>query len=78
MDRASGLTDTTLEIAQVKRAMIKAAKQVYLLLDSSKWDQTGFIKVAQLDEIDVVITDSEFPVAARSALERLGLKVILV
>ncbi|MEO7724511.1 MAG: hypothetical protein ABIU29_07465 [Chthoniobacterales bacterium] len=49
---------------------MKAAKQVYLLVDSSKWDQTGFIKVVQLDEIGVVITDN--PIHART----LGVKVI--
>ena len=41
LDLQDGLTDTTLEIAQVKRAMIKAAKQVILLADSAKWDHTG-------------------------------------
>ncbi len=61
LDLASGLTDTTLEIAQVKRAMIQSAKQVYLLADSSKWDQTGFIKVASLEGIDTLITDKQLP-----------------
>ncbi len=64
-DLESGLTDTTLEIAHVKRAMIKAAKQVILLVDSTKWDQTGFIKVAPLDEVDVLISDENFPASAR-------------
>ena len=53
LDLQDGLTDTTLEIAQVKRAMIKAAKQVILLADSAKWNHTGFIKVAQLADVDV-------------------------
>ena len=78
LDLESGLTDTTLEIAQVKRAMIKAAKQVFLLADSSKWDQTGFIKVAQLQEIDALISDENFPASARMAVERLGIRLILV
>ena len=78
LDLESGLTDTTLEIAQVKRAMIKAAKQVFLLADSSKWDQTGFIKVAQLQEIDALISDEKFPASARMAVERLGIRLILV
>ncbi len=78
LDLESGLTDTTLEIAQVKRAMIKAAKQVFLLADSSKWDQTGFIKVAQLQEIDTLISDEKFPASARMAVERLGIRLILV
>jgi DeoR family transcriptional regulator of aga operon len=78
LDLESGLTDTTLEIAQVKRAMIKAARQVFLLADSSKWDQTGFIKVAQLEEIDALISDEKFPASARTAVERLGIRLILV
>lgn len=78
LDLEDGLTDTTLEIAQVKRAMIKAAKEVYLLADSSKWDHTGFIKVASLDGIDALISDHKFPVSARAAVERLGIRLILV
>ena len=77
LDLEDGLTDTTLEIAQIKRAMIKAAKQVILLADSAKWDHTGFIKVAPLAEIDVLITDDKFPEQARTAVEQLGIRVLL-
>ena len=78
MDLEDGLTDTTLEIAQVKRAMIAAAKEVYLLADSTKWDHTGFIKVAPLEGIDALITDEKFPESARTAIERLGIRLVLV
>jgi DeoR/GlpR family transcriptional regulator of sugar metabolism len=78
LDLEDGLTDTTLEIAQVKRAMIKAAKEVYLLADSTKWDHTGFIKVASLEGIDALITDEKFPASARTALEHLGIRLVLV
>lgn len=77
LDLEDGLTDTTLEIAQVKRAMIKAAKQVILLADSSKWNHTGFIKVAQLAEVDVLISDQKLPETARTAIERFGIQLIL-
>jgi DeoR/GlpR family transcriptional regulator of sugar metabolism len=77
LDLHDGLTDTTLEISQVKRAMIKAAKQVFLLADSTKWGHTGFIKVAQLVEIDALISDTKLPEAARAAVERLGIRLIL-
>ena len=73
-----GLTDTTLEIAQVKRAMIKAAKQVILLADSSKWDHTGFIKVAPLAEIDALISDDKTSGERRAAIERLGIQLLVV
>ena len=41
-DLEHGFTDTTMEIAQVKRAMIKAARRVILLTDSSKLGHSGF------------------------------------
>ena len=78
LDLQDGLTDTTLEIAQVKRAMIKAAKQVILLADSAKWNHTGFIKVAQLTEVDVLISDDKLPKNARAAIEQLGIQLLVV
>ena len=78
LDLQDGLTDTTLEIAQVKRAMIKAAKQVVLLADSAKWNHTGFIKVAQLAEVDVLISDDKLPKNARAAIEQLGIQLLVV
>lgn len=78
MDLENGLTDSTMEIAQVKRAMIRAARQVILLTDSSKWGKAGLIKVAPLTEIDLIITDTGFPVDARADIERLGIEMLVV
>ena len=49
----TGLTD----IARVKAAMIRSARPVILLADSSKWGHTTFGKIAPLLEIDVLVTD---------------------
>ena len=76
-DLEHGLTDTTIEIAQAKRAMVRAARQVILLTDSSKWQRSGFIKVVPLKEIDTIITDTNLPADAREAIERLGVELIL-
>jgi DeoR family transcriptional regulator of aga operon len=77
LDLEAGLTDTTLEIAETKRAMIRAAREVYLLCDSKKWNTTGFIKVAPLKAVQTVVTDKGLPAAARTALERAGVKVLV-
>lgn len=77
-DLEHGFTDTTMEIAQVKRAMIKAARRVILLTDSSKLGHSGFIKVAPLTAVQTLITDTGLPDDARTALERLGVEVIAV
>lgn len=78
VDPIAGVTDSTVEIAQIKRAMISAARQVVLVADSSKWGRTGFIKVAPLSAIHTVVTDTGLPDTARAALERLGVALILV
>jgi DeoR/GlpR family transcriptional regulator of sugar metabolism len=78
LDLDNGLTDTTLEIAQVKREMIRAARQVILLTDSSKWGSAGFIKVVPLTAVHTVITDTNLPDDARAAVERLDIHLILV
>ncbi|RYG54955.1 DeoR/GlpR transcriptional regulator [bacterium] len=77
-DLEHGLTDTTLEIAGVKRAMIRSARQVILMADSSKFGRSGFIKVAPFSEIDVFITDTGLADEAREGLEGLDVEVILV
>jgi DeoR/GlpR family transcriptional regulator of sugar metabolism len=77
-DLEHGLTDTTIDIAQVKRAMVRAARRVILLTDSSKWQRSGFMKVVPLKEIDTIITDTNLPAEAREAIEGLGVELILV
>jgi len=73
-----GLTDTSIEIAHVKQAMIRAARRVILLADSSKWRRAAFVKVAPLSAIHTVVTDSDLPDDARAAFEHVGVEVIVV
>ncbi len=75
-DLENGLTDTTIEIAQVKRAMIRASRRVILLTDSSKLGQSGF-KVAPLSAVHVLITDHRLPEETTAALENLGVEVVV-
>jgi len=77
-DLENGLTDTTLEIAEVKRAMIRAARRTVLLTDSTKLGRSGFIKVAPLTAMHTVICDDGLPAEMRSALEQLGIEVTIV
>jgi DeoR/GlpR family transcriptional regulator of sugar metabolism len=73
-----GVTDTSLEIAQVKRAMVNAARRVVLMADSSKWRRTGFIKVVPFSAIHAVVTDTNLPDDARKAIEGRGIELLLV
>ncbi|MCC7371509.1 MAG: DeoR/GlpR transcriptional regulator [Chloroflexi bacterium] len=73
----AGVTETSPEIARVKRAMVHAARQVILLADAQKWSRTGFIKVTPLSSIQTVVTDDALPDDARAAIEKAGAELIL-
>jgi DeoR family transcriptional regulator, aga operon transcriptional repressor len=73
-----GLTDPSIEVAQVKRAMIQAARQVILVVDSSKWRKQGFAKVVELAAIHTIVTDDRLPDDAVSIIERRGIELIRV
>lgn len=76
-DVAHGLTDTTIEIANLKRAMIRGAREVVLLADATKWGASGFIKVAPLSAIHAVISDGSLPADVQARLKKLGIRLTL-
>jgi DeoR family transcriptional regulator of aga operon len=67
-DAEAGLTDVSLDVARVKAAMIRSARRVILLADSSKWGRSAFAKIAPLKEIDLLISDSGLPEKARKVM----------
>jgi len=52
------LSDTSMEIAAMKRAMIAAARRVVLLVDSTKFRPAAFFKICDLSMVHEVFTDS--------------------
>lgn len=52
------LSDTTLEIADMKRKIITAARRVIVLADSSKFSTPSFFSVCTLDKVGEIITDT--------------------
>lgn len=61
VDAQSGVTNTnTLEIT-LKRAMIAVGRSAVVLADSSKFGRRALVRVAELDEIDQILTDDELP-----------------
>ncbi|MGH2550657.1 MAG: DeoR/GlpR family DNA-binding transcription regulator [Thermomicrobiales bacterium] len=73
----TGMTDTSIDIVQVKRAMVRAAREVIVLADSTKWARVAFVKVAPLAVASTIITDSNLPAEARSAIADQGINLIV-
>lgn len=72
------LTETTLEGAALKRAMIRAAKRTVVLADSSKLQSPAFCKICDLSEVAELITDDGIGEAHLSALRATGATVVVV
>ncbi|BBE74844.1 glucitol operon repressor (plasmid) [Pleomorphomonas sp. SM30] len=51
------ITDVSLEIAAIKRAMIASARRTILLADSSKFAAPNFCTTCEVAEVDELITD---------------------
>ena len=71
-----GLTETTEEEAQIKRAMVAAAREVYALVDNSKWGRVASATFCRPDELTGIFTDAGAPAEVVATLEREGIKVM--
>ncbi|MHA4852805.1 DeoR/GlpR family DNA-binding transcription regulator [Rhodococcus sp. MSC1_016] len=72
IDPTAGITNTnTLEVP-LKRAIISAAARTVVLADSSKFGHRALAKVAAIDEVETILTDSGLP---SDQAERYGGKV---
>ena len=78
IDAQKGVVDVSVEGARVKAAMIQAARRVYLMADSSKWERTALALVAPLSEIHTLICDDGLPAYAREALASHNVELIEV
>jgi DeoR/GlpR family transcriptional regulator of sugar metabolism len=74
----SGLADATDEEAQIKRAMVGAAREVIAIVDHTKWELSAFATFCPTDRIDLVLSDGGAPAAMVDDLRRRGIDVRLV
>ncbi|MFG2651008.1 DeoR/GlpR family DNA-binding transcription regulator [Streptomyces sp. NPDC048436] len=72
----AGLTTPDLAEAAVKRAAIGAARRVVLLADSTKHGQEHFARFGDLDDVDLLITDTGLTPEDAAAIEGGGTEVI--
>jgi DeoR family fructose operon transcriptional repressor len=72
-----GLSTPDHDEAAAKRAMVAAARRVVCLADSSKVGAEAPIRFADLEELDVLVTDSGIDSEDRDALDAAGLEVVV-
>ncbi len=78
LDPDYGLTGMTLQEVETDRALIKAAPQLIVAADSSKFSQIGTIRLVPTARIHTLITDSGAKQADLEKFEQQSVRVIAV
>lgn len=78
IDGENGLTEYNWDDALVKRAMIRSAKEVIVVGDSSKFERTAFARIAEIADVHVLISDRPPPDKLAQALAAHKVRVVIV
>jgi len=77
-DLEVGLTTPNVMESRVNRAMVKAAKMIVAVCDSTKFNRRSLSKIVDASSIHHVITDNNLPKETAEALRNLNIKLTLV
>lgn len=78
IDLEFGLTTTDVREADLNKEMMRTAQKTIVLADSSKFRRRGFSKIANLEDIDIIITDAGIPDAIARRIEEVGVELVIV
>lgn len=72
----NGVTDYPLEEVQVQKKLLNISQKSIILADSSKLESTSLIKVSDITDMDLLVTDSNISSEVKSNYEKVGITVI--
>ena len=73
---SGGLTDFGLGEIAVKKKIMKNSTVNYVLADRSKFERNSMIKIASLNEVDGIVTDSKLPEAVEEKYRKAGVSIL--
>jgi len=72
-----GLTDRHLQEVELKRMVIERTKEIIILVDGSKFNQSGLASFAPVERISKIVTDDSAPADVIEKFKELGIEVII-
>jgi len=72
-----GFYTSDLNISHLEEQMVKIAEKVILIADSTKFGKKSFVKFADTNQIQTIITDNSIQKEIASKLQNMGLEVII-
>ncbi len=73
-----GVSGTNLEETNTNRAMLRAAREIIVVADASKFTRRSMSLIASFTEVDLVITDSSMEPELQERIRSFGCKLVLV
>lgn len=73
--RGEGFFDPSPLYDSMKRTLCSRARKIILLMDSSKFEKPGLVKVLGLDEVNIMVTDSDAPKEIVKEIRAAGIDV---
>lgn len=77
IDFEYGISTTDIREAELNRVMMHAAQKTIVLADSSKFGRRGFAKISNIEDVDMIITDSHVPESICEQVEELGINLVI-
>lgn len=71
------LSETSIEVAAMKRRMIESAARVVVLADSSKFTHPAFCDICGIERINIIVTDDGVDAHTRTAISEAGVEVVI-
>lgn len=77
IDLDFGITTTDMREANLNKQMMKAAQKTIVLADSTKFGRRGFSKIADMEDVDLIITDSHVKPSLVKRIEEMGIEIVI-
>ncbi|MBE6649831.1 MAG: DeoR/GlpR transcriptional regulator [Ruminococcaceae bacterium] len=76
LDIEKGITDTRENNAHLKKCFLKSANKIVLAVDNTKFDKVSFVKICELEDIDIIVTDAKPSADCIKEFERKNIELI--
>ena len=77
IDASAGVTDSNERDSEMKKAFFASAKKKILVVDSSKFNKTSFIKICDIKDVDVIATNEEPGESWKNIIEQQGVEIVV-
>ena len=77
IDASAGVTDSNERDSEMKKAFFASAKKKILVVDSSKFNKTSFIKICDIKDVDVIATNEEPGESWKNIIEQQGVELVV-